>query len=529
MCRNDEESQRPSDGWWTVTSSGGTEADVARPADELSLAVHRIFTASKDMLLFDGEDGHPATPLCHADGLAKAFTMRGLTRRRRVVAVIGVDALSSGLGWEALNSIGAAPARPVVVVLHDDGEAYTPAQGGLTRHLAELKRAAAGLTGSRIPVQRQGKPLRNNLFTDLGFVYIGPVDGRDTDALERALRRAATVGRPALVHCVTRAGHRHAGSGAIPTQSAPKRRRTRARRTWASVFESELAAIGETREDVVCVTAGTGVGAFAARFPGRAFDVGTAEPHAIGSAAGLALGGAHPVVTVRADALTRAFDRLLADVARQRLPVTVALDHAGMADQGGHGMWDPAALATVPGLRLAAPRDTVRLRELLRQAVERDTGPTVLRFPPGAAPLDVPAVRSLGSCDVLREEAEPDLVLVATGALAQPCVAAAESLAPHGIDVTVLDPRWTVPVDPALIKLLAPHRMGVVAEEATAIGGLGARLAQALAAAGSGTRVVTHALPPRFPLPASRDELLRACSLDATGIAHVVCTLLGRG
>ncbi|MPY77660.1 MAG: 1-deoxy-D-xylulose-5-phosphate synthase [Actinophytocola sp.] len=526
---------------------GLSETEIARLAREarqhlddgtaeLTLAVHRVFTASKDVLLFDTqhtaaareiltshaeEPEWPAeAPLSYADGLAKAFAMRGATRRRRVVAVIGGGALTSGLSWEALNNIGAAPARPVVVVLNDDGKPYASVQGGIARHLAELKRAAAGLAVSQIPVQRQGKPLRTNVFTDLGFVYIGPVDGHDMSALERALRRAAAVGRPALVHCVT-----HQAEPAVPPT---RRRRTRARRTWTSVFEAEMAAIGADRDDVVCVTAGAGIGEFATRFPDRVFDVGSAEPHAITSAAGLALGGTHPVVRLRADALPRAFDRLLTDVARRRLPVTVVLDHAGVNGQGDHGIWDPAVLAAIPGLRLGAPRDTVRLRELLRQAIERDTGPTVLRHPPGPAPLDVPAARRAGPCDVLREAPDPDVVLLATGALAQPCLAAAESVALREITATVLDPRWTVPADPALIKLLAPHRMVVVVEEATAIGGLGARLAQALAAAGSGTRVVTHALPQRFLPHASRDQLLRACSLDAAGIAQVVCTVLGK-
>ncbi|WP_034273965.1 1-deoxy-D-xylulose-5-phosphate synthase N-terminal domain-containing protein [Haloechinothrix halophila] len=525
----------------TEALSGGTV--------ELTLAVHRIFTAPKDVLLFDthhtaaargiltsraeepahappqfSDHAHAATPLSYADGMAKAFAVRGTTRKRRVVAVIGDDALTSGLSWEALNNIGAAPTRPVVVVLNDGGKPYASVQGGIARHLTELKRAAAGLAASQIPVQRRGKPLRTNVFTDLGFVYIGPVDGHNMNALERALRRAATVGRPVLVHCVTK---QQTESVAVPPETT-KRRRSRARRTWTSVFETELAAIGADRDDVVCVTAGTGVGEFATRFPDRVFDVGNAEPHAITSAAGLALGGARPVVRLRADALPRAFDRLLADVARHRLPVTVGLDHAGVNGQGDHGVWDPAVLAAIPGLWLGAPRDTVRLREMLRQAIERDTGPTVLRHPPGPAPLDVPAARRVGPCDVLREAADPDVVLLAPGALAQPCLAAAESLALREVSATVLDPRWSVPADSALIKLLAPHRMVVVVEEATATGGLGARLAQALAAAGSGTRVVTHALPPRFLPRASRDQLLRACSLDASGIAQVVGTLLGK-
>ncbi|MPY98163.1 MAG: 1-deoxy-D-xylulose-5-phosphate synthase [Actinophytocola sp.] len=530
-----------------------TRAEPGGGTVELTLAVHRIFTAPKDVLLFDmrhaaaargiltgtaeqperpagapqqvSEHGHAAAPLCYADGLAKAFAVRGTTRRRRVVAVIGGDALTSGLSWEALNAIGSAPTRPVVIVLNDDGNAYTSVPGGIARHLAELKRAAAGLAASQIPAQRQGKPLRTNVFTDLGIVYIGPIDGHSMSALERALRRAATVGRPVLVHCVT---HQPQSAAAAVPPHTTRRRRTRARRTWTSVFDAELAAIGAGRDDVVCVTAGHGVGEFASRYPERVFDVGSAEPHAITSAAGLALGGTRPIVRMRADALPRAFDRLLADVARHRLPVTVVLDHAGVTGNGDDGVWDPAVLAAIPGLRLGAPRDTVRLREMLRQSIDRGAGPTVLRHPPGPAPLDVPAARRAGPCDVLREAGEPDVVLLTVGALAQACLAAAESLALRDVAATVLDPLWTVPADPALIKLLTGHRMVVVVEEATAIGGLGARLAQALAAAGSGTRVVTHALPPRFLPHASRDHLLRACSLDAAGIAQVVATLLGK-
>jgi 1-deoxy-D-xylulose-5-phosphate synthase len=275
----------------------------------------------------------------------------------------------------------------------------------------------------------------------------------------------------------------------------------------------------------------TGLGEFATRFPDRTFDVGIAEQHAVTCAAGLAMGGRHPVVAVYSTFLNRAFDQVLMDVALHRLPVTFVLDRAGITGPDGashHGVWDASILPVVPNLRLAAPRDPASLRELLREAVAIDDGPTVIRYPKARAGADIPALRRIGDLDVLHEDPRSTVLLVPVGPLAGPCLAAAAELASCGVPVTVADPRWIAPLDQALLRLAEEHRLVLAVEDTVATGALGARLAQALAAAGSDTIAVTFALPQRFLPYASRAELLRNCGLDGHGIAATVLKRLAR-
>ncbi|MGH3760570.1 1-deoxy-D-xylulose-5-phosphate synthase [Actinophytocola sp.] len=537
---------------------------------ELTIAAHRVFDSPRDVLLFDTghqayvhkiltargadfdtlrqvdglagypsrtesahdvvENSHASTAVSYADGLAKAFALRG-EHDRRVVAIVGDGALTGGMCWEALNNIAAAPARPVIIVLNDNGRSYAPTTGGVAAHLAELRR-------SRNDRSRAG--FGRNLFADLGLAYLGPVDGHDIAELEVAFRRAAALHRPVVVHIVTVKGkgyqpaeqddadRLHAIGVVDPATGRPVSAATSSA-SWTSVFADEIAVLGAQRPDVVCLTAAmllpTGLGEFAARFPDRVFDVGIAEQHAVTSAAGLAMGGLHPVVAIYSTFLSRAFDQVLMDVALHRLPVTFVLDRAGITGPDGpshHGMWDASVLPVVPGLRLAAPRDPARLRELLREAVDITEGPSVLRYPKATAGPDIPAVRRIGRCDVLRSAAGADVLLVAVGPLAVPCLAAADELATHGVAVTVADPRWLAPLDPDLLTLAAAHRLVLAVEDTTTTGALGARMAQALAATGSTTRVATFALPARFLPHGSRDQLLRAHGLDATGIAATV-------
>lgn len=253
--------------------------------------------------------------------------------------------------------------------------------------------------------------------------------------------------------------------------------------------------------------------------------MGIAEQHAVTSAAGLAIGGFHPVVALYATFAGRAFDQLLTDVALHQLPVTVVLDRAGITGPDGpshHGMWDASVLPVVPGLRLAAPRDCTQLRELLREAVAVTDGPTVIRYPKATVGPDIPATGRVGQCDTLRDDPAAVGLLIAVGPMALPCLAAAAELTAHGVPVTVIDPRWIAPLDPALVKLAATYRLVLTVEDATTTGALGARIAQALAAAGADSCAATFALPPRFLPHASRDQILRAHGLDGAGIATAV-------
>jgi 1-deoxy-D-xylulose-5-phosphate synthase len=376
------------------------------------------------------------------------------------------------------------------------------------------------------------------VFENLGLAYLGPINGHDVDSVENTLRHADTLHRPVVVHCLTQKGkgyppaeqdetdHLHTVGVIDPHTGRP---RAISKPTWTSVFAEEITAIGAEREDVVCVTAAmlypVGLGEFAARFPDRVFDVGIAEQHALTSAAGLALGGCHPVVALYSTFVSRAFDQLLMDVALHQLPVTVVLDRAGITGPDGpshHGMWDASLLPVVPGLRLAAPRDCTRLRELLREAIKITRGPAVIRYPKAIAGPDIPAIGRLGQCDLLRDDPAAVGLLIGVGALAGSCLAAADELATHGVPVTVVDPRWIAPVDPALLKLAATYRLVLTVEETTTTGALGARIAQALAANGADTCAGTFALPPRFLPHASRDQILHAHGLDAAGIATAV-------
>ncbi|WP_055532555.1 1-deoxy-D-xylulose-5-phosphate synthase [Streptomyces graminilatus] len=531
---------------------------------ELTIALHRVFDSPRDRILWDTghqsyvhkiltgrtgslatlrrtgglsgypcraesehdivENSHASTSLSWADGLARANALLGQDDRA-VVAVIGDGALTGGMAWEALNNIGAAPERPVVVVLNDNGRSYAPTVGAVAGHLAALR-------ADDIP---------RSLFENLGLAYVGPVDGHNIEAVETALRAAVSHRRPVVVHCVTEKGRGH-----LPAEldeadrfhavRAASARKPGAAPTWTSVFGAELADLADIRPDVVAITAAmlepTGLGEFARRHPGRVIDVGIAEQHAVTTAAGLALGGAHPVVALYATFLNRAFDQLLMDVALHRAPVTFVLDRAGVTGDDGpshNGMWDLSLLNLVPGLRLAAPRDGATLCRALREAVAHDDGPTALRFPKGSSGTDVPAVDVCGDLDVLYRGERPDILLVSVGAMAATCLDVAERLAEQGVGVTVVDPRWVKPVPPELTGLALDHLLVATVEDSGRAGGVGASVAQALSDAGSGVPAHVFGIPQRFLDHGSRPDVLEACGLTPHHLAQALLEALPPG
>jgi 1-deoxy-D-xylulose-5-phosphate synthase len=297
------------------------------------------------------------------------------------------------------------------------------------------------------------------------------------------------------------------------------------------VFAGELVAIGAERPDVVAITAAmlhpTGLASFADAYPERTFDVGIAEQHAITSAAGLAMGGLHPVVAIYATFLNRAFDQLLLDVAMHRLPVTVVLDRAGVTGNDGpshNGMWDLAILGVVPGLRMAAPRDEPTLRAELREAVAVTDGPTVLRFPKTPLPPEFPALRRSGGVDVLREPAGamPDVLLVSVGAMAGTALDVADRIAAEGIGATVVDPRWVLPLDDALVGLASAHRLVVTLEDGVRAGGVGSRVSQLLRDAGVAVPARDVGLPSAFLAHGAVPQVKADVGLTAQDIARRV-------
>ena len=579
---------------------------------ELTIALHRVFDSPADRLVFDTghqayvhklltgrqggfarlrqrgglsgypnqaesehdivENSHASTRLSYADGLAKAYKLRGETGRT-VVAVIGDGALTGGMAGEALNNIAAAKDSRLVIVVNDNGRSYQPTIGGLAAHLAAVRMTQryehvleyiktslprAPLLGPPLYETLHGikKGLKDVLqpqvmFEDLGIKYLGPVDGHDEQLVEHALRRARDFGGPVIVHAITRKGFGYDPAEqndedclhqVPPAAPAPAGgRRTAPSRTWSEVFGDELAAIGARRPDIVAITAAmlhpTGLAAFARSCPDRVFDVGIAEQHAMTSAAGLAMGGLHPVVAIYSTFLNRAFDQLLMDVALHRLPVTVVLDRAGVTGPDGashNGMWDGSILQVVPGLRIAAPRDATRIAELLGEAVEVSDGPTVLRFPKGTVGAEVEAVGSLGRMDVVYRpggEAGPDahdVLLIGAGPMAGVCVEAAGRLADQGIGVTVVDPRWVKPVDEALVGAAAGHRLVVTVEDNGRAGGFGDAVSRLLRDTGVDTPVRTFGLPQEFLGHGKREEILADAGLVPQHLAREITEAVAR-
>jgi 1-deoxy-D-xylulose-5-phosphate synthase len=355
------------------------------------------------------------------------------------------------------------------------------------------------------------------MFEDLGLKYLGPIDGHDIASLEQAFQLARGFGGPVLVHCVTRKGYGYAPAENDEADQMHQSRgfdpetglaRASSGRSWTAVFGDEMVRLAERRDDVVAITAAmcdpTGLGPFARRFPDRLYDVGIAEQHAMTSAAGLASGGLHPVVAIYATFLNRAFDQLLMDVALHRLPVTVVLDRAGITGEDGashNGMWDLAIVGVIPGIRIAAPRDETTLRAELNEAVTWQDGPTVVRFPKTPLGADVPALRRVGGVDVVAEPAPDetvDVLVVAIGAVCADVLEAAAVVEQAGYSVRVVDPRWVMPVAPALAGLAARADLVVTVEDGVVSGGAGSRIISALRQAGVDIPAREIGIPPTF-------------------------------
>ena len=510
------------------------------------------------------ENSHASTALSYADGLAKAYALQG--QDRHVVAVVGDGALTGGMAWEALNNIAAGKERRLVVVVNDNGRSYSPTVGGLAERLAGLRtdpryeRALTSVKERLNAIRVVGPPAYEalhavkrgikdalapqGLFEDLGIKYIGPVDGHDLEVVETALTQARGFDGPVLVHVITEKGHGYdrAVEDALDQmhQAAPFDLGTGAAlvvppTTWMHVFRDEVAVLAAERDDIVGITAAmlhpTGLDAFADKFPDRVFDVGIAEQHAVTSAAGLALGGMHPVVAIYSTFLNRAFDQMLLDVALHGCAVTFVLDRAGATGEDGpshNGMWDLSLLAIVPGMRVAAPRDGTRLRELLREAVDVDDGPTALRWPKGSVGPDLEALATQGGVDVMLRAGTPDVLMLAAGPMVALALEVARLLLDRGVGVTVVDPRWLLPVSDEVVALARDHALVATVEDSGRVGGFGAAVTAALRDLDVDTPVQVHAIDQQFPAHCKRDALLARSGLTAPAVADAVLALLGR-
>jgi len=562
---------------------------------ELTIAVHRVFDSPYDPIIFDTghqayvhkmltgradrfdtlrqagglsgypsraesphdwvENSHASTALSWAEGLARAFHLRGETGRT-VVAVVGDGSLTGGMAWEALNNI-AVDQLPIVIVVNDNGRSYQPTVGGLAKQFSGLRTdpryekmmRRVGRAVQSTPVVGQWAAdimsairaglkallVPQSMFSDLGIKYIGPFNGHDLVATERALRQAKRYGGPVIVHAITRKG-----KGLDAAEQDGERfhavehldevtgeRLPAGEVSWTDAFSEELVRLARQRPDIVALTAAmlgpTGLGAFAKEFPDRVFDVGIAEQHAVASAAGMAAAGLHPVVAIYSTFLNRAFDQLVMDVGLHRAAVTFVVDRAGVTGPDGpshHGQWDVALAGLVPGLRLAAPRDRSRLAEALETAVDYD-GPVVVRYAKGGVPADLASVVSRHGLDVMTAAGTPDVLIVAYGAMVEVAVAAARELN-DDLGVTVVDPVWALPVADSLVSLAAGFRLVVTVEDDVTVGGLGSQLQQAMAQAQVVVPMCNLGLPKAFLPAGRREELLSAAGLDAPGIATAV-------
>lgn len=566
---------------------------------ELTIAIHRVFESPKDVILFDTghqsyihkiltgrtesfdqlrqrggisgypnrresehdviENSHASTALSWGDGISRGFSLQGI-EDRHVVVVVGDGALTGGMSWEALNNIATTKKRNLIIVVNDNERSYSPTIGGVATYLSTL-RVTSGYEKfldwgkdvlHKTPVV--GGPIYDTLhgmkkgikdiiapqgmFEDLGLKYMGPIDGHDILAMERALLQAKEYGAPILVHAITEKGRGHKPAVADeaekfhavgivdPETGEPL---SKSALTWTNIFASELVEIGKERRDVVAITAAmlgpTGLDQFSQIFPDRTIDVGIAEQHAVTSAAGMAFTGVHPVVAVYSTFLNRAFDQLLLDVALHKAGVTFVLDRAGITGDDGpshHGIWDLALTGIVPTMHVAAPRDGARLRELLREAVDISDAPSMVRFPKGAVQSDIPAFERRDGIDVLYRGESADVLMISVGAMASLAVEAASQAYREGVGVTVIDPRWVKPLPQSLVVMAQRYTSVVVLEDGIRHGGIASSISELLRDAGVNVPLHSIGVPLEFLEHSKRSEILGDIGITAQNIARSV-------
>ena len=503
------------------------------------------------------ENSHASTALSWADGIAQAFKIQGI-KDRTVVAVVGDGALTGGMSWEALNNIASAQNLRLVIVVNDNERSYSPTIGGLATYLSTLRTTSGyekfldwgkGVL-EKTPVV--GNPIYETLhgvkkgikdivapqgmFEDLGLKYIGPIDGHNIKDVEEGLTHAKNFGQPVLVHVITEKGRGHAPAindqaekfhavGIVdPNTGVPV---SQSVETWTNVFSDELLKVGNSRTDVVAITAAmlgpTGLDKFQEEFPERTFDVGIAEQHAVTSAAGMAFAGLHPVVALYSTFLNRAFDQLLLDVALHKAGVTFVLDRAGVTGDDGpshHGIWDMALGGIVPTLHIAAPRDGAQLRETFNEALLISDAPSLVRFPKGAVQKDIPAFERRDGIDVLYRGESADVLLISIGAMANIAVEAAAQAYREGVGVTVIDPRWVKPLPASLITMAQRYKCVVVVEDGIRHGGIASSISEMFRDAGLDIPIHSVGVPLTFIEHSKRGEILNDLGMTAQNIAR---------
>jgi len=587
----------------TVTTTGGHLGSNLGVV-ELTLALHRVFDSPRDVLLWDTghqayihklvtgrqgafgtlkqagglsgypsraesehdwvENSHASTALSYAHGIATGFHLRG-EDDRRVVAVLGDGALTGGMAYEALNNLGHANSR-VVIVLNDNGRSYAPTVSKLSSGLTHLRLnpsyvharerirhllrgipglgglAYSGVHGLAIAVREVVTPHR--FFEALGVRYAGPIDGHDIAGMEQAFAHAAEWDGPIVVHVLTQKGcgygpaeedeiqrlHDFKVQPARPTDSAEMRR------SYTDAFTKAVLDAAGRNDDVFAITAAmpgpTGLLPFEEKYPERFLDVGIAEQHAVTAAAGMAMAGMRPVVAVYSTFFSRAFDQANLDVGLHGLPVVFVLDRAGITGDDGpshHGILDLSLALAIPGMTVFAPSSAAEVAPMLDTALSLD-GPSVIRFPKTPS-RQVPAEAvGHGLSARLVHRGDGTVALLAVGKMVEAAEEAAAKLAADGIDATVWDVRVVAPPDPAMLSDAVGHGLVVTVEDGIRIGGAGTFLVDAMRSRPEGqrprpsTRIL--GVPRSYLVQGKPDLILAELGLDGPGIAATVTAAL---
>ena len=494
---------------------------------------------------------HSSTSISAALGMALAARQKG--EDRHAIAIIGDGAMTAGMAFEALNNAGVADCN-LLVILNDNDMSISPPVGALNRYLAQLMSGqfyatAKGVGKSvlknvppllelakRLEQQAKGMVVPATLFEKFGFNYIGPIDGHDLDSLIPTLENIKGLKGPQFLHVVTRKGQGYKlaeadpvayhGPGKFDPKIGLVKPATPAKQTFTQVFGQWLCDMAAKDQRLVGITPamreGSGMVEFHQRYPGRYYDVGIAEQHAVTFAAGMACEGVKPVVAIYSTFLQRAYDQLIHDVALQNLPVVFALDRAGLvgADGATHaGAYDIAFIRCIPNMSLACPADERECRQLLTTAYEQDH-PVAVRYPRGSgagvAPLATLDGLPFGKAEVRRQGRR--IAILAFGTLLYPALQAAEKL-----DATVVNMRWAKPLDTELLlQVAAEHEALVTVEEGCIMGGAGSAVAEALRAAGVQRPLLQLGLPDTFIEHGDPARLLALQGLDAQGIEHAI-------
>ena len=512
---------------------------------------------------------HSSTSISAGLGMAVARDLAGADNQ--VVCVIGDGAMSAGMAYEAMNNTGSMDSR-LIVVLNDNDMSIAPPVGAMSAYLARLissrpyrsfrqiaKQLAHKLperverTAKRAEEYARGLATGGTLFEELGFYYIGPIDGHNLDHLLPVLKnvRDGTGAGPVLVHVITEKGHgyppavesedKYHGVSKFDVVTGAQAKSQTSAPTYTKVFAQALIAEAERDDKIVAITAampsGTGVDKFAERFPERTFDVGIAEQHGVTFAAGLATEGYRPFAVIYSTFLQRAYDQVVHDVAIQKLPVRFALDRAGLVGSDGPthaGSFDVTYLATLPGFVVMAAADEAELVHMVATAARIDDGPSAVRYPRGEGTgVELPAQGvplEIGRGRIVREGS--NVAILSFGAHMNECLKAADELAVRGFPATVADARFAKPLDEDLIRrLVAEHEVLITVEEAS-IGGFAAHVLQFFAKAGlldAGIKIRPMTLPDVFIEHDKPAAMYDVAGLNAPDIVATALEALGRG